>query len=89
VDVMCVPKGAPHPANAARFINFVLRPTSQARISKYVSYGTPVSLAKPLLPAGQTSDPSIYPPASTKLSIVTVTGQKLEKWQAAYDQILA
>jgi spermidine/putrescine-binding protein len=89
VDVMCVPKGAPHPANAAKFINFVLRPTSQARISKYVSYGTPVSLAKPLLPAGQTSDPSIYPPASTKLSIVTVTGQKLEKWQAAYDQILA
>jgi spermidine/putrescine transport system substrate-binding protein len=89
VDVMCVPKGAPHPANAARFINFVLRPTSQARISKYVSYGTPVSLAKPLLPAGQTSDPSIYPPASTKLSIVTVTGQKLEKWQAAYDQIVA
>jgi hypothetical protein len=37
----------------------------------------------------QVSDPSIYPPASTKLSIVTVTGQKLEKWQAAYDQILA
>jgi len=89
VDVMCVPKGAPHPANAARFINYVLRPTAQARISKYVSYATPVSLAKPLLPADQLSDPSIYPPASTKLSIVTVTGQKLEKWQAAYDQILA
>jgi len=89
VDVMCVPKGAPHPANAARFIDYVLNPTTQARISKYVSYGTPVSLAKPLLPAGQTTDPAIYPPASTKLSIVTITGQKLEKWQATYDQILA
>jgi spermidine/putrescine transport system substrate-binding protein len=88
VDVMCVPKGAPHPGNAARFINYVLSPTVQARISKYVSYGTPVSLAKPLLPASQTSDPSIYPPASTKLSIVTLTGQKLEKWQAAYDAIV-
>jgi spermidine/putrescine transport system substrate-binding protein len=89
VDVMCVPKGAPHPGNAARFINYVLRPATQARISEYVSYATPVSLAKPLLPSVQVSDPSIYPPASTRLSIVTVTGQKLEKWQAAYDQILA
>jgi putrescine transport system substrate-binding protein len=88
VDVMAIPKGAPHPANAARFMNYVLHPKVQARISKYVSYGTPVSLAKPLLPTEQTSDPSIYPPASTKLSIVTLTGQKLERWQAAYDQIV-
>jgi hypothetical protein len=47
-----------------------------------------VSLAKPLLPPEQTSDPSIYPPASTKLSIVTLTGPKLEKWRAAYDEIV-
>jgi spermidine/putrescine-binding protein len=89
VDVMCIPKGAPHPGNAARFMNYVLHPKVQARISKYVSYGTPVSLAKPLLPSDQTTDPAIYPPASTKLSIVTLTGQKLQKWQAAYDKILA
>jgi spermidine/putrescine transport system substrate-binding protein len=88
VDVMAIPKGAPHPANAARFMNYVLHPKVQARISKYVSYGTPVSLAKPLLPSDQTADPSIYPPASTKLSIVTLTGQKLAKWQEAYDQIV-
>jgi spermidine/putrescine transport system substrate-binding protein len=88
VDVMAIPKGAPHPGNAARFMNYVLHPKVQARISKYVSYGTPVSLAKPLLPSEQTSDPAIYPPASTKLSIVTMTGQKLQKWQAAYGQIV-
>jgi spermidine/putrescine transport system substrate-binding protein len=88
VDVMAVPKGAPHPGNAARFMNYVLNPKVQARISSYVSYGTPVSLAKPLLPADQTKDPAIYPPAKTKLSIVTLTGQKLEKWQAAYDEIV-
>ena len=88
VDVMAVPKGAPHPGNAARFMNYVLHPKVQARISSYVSYGTPVSLAKPLLPPDQTKDPAIYPPAETKLSIVTLTGQKLEKWQAAYDEIV-
>ena len=69
-------------------MNYVLHPKVQARISKYVSYGTPVSLAKPLLPPDQTADPSIYPPASTKLSILTLTGQKLQKWQAAYNQIV-
>jgi putrescine transport system substrate-binding protein len=88
VDVMCIPKGAPHPGNAARFMNYVLHPKVQARISKYVSYGTPVSLAKPLLPSEQLSDPAIYPPSSIKLSIVTVTGQKLRKWQAAFDQVV-
>jgi spermidine/putrescine transport system substrate-binding protein len=88
VDVMCVPKGAPHPGNAARFMNYVLSPTVQARISKYVSYGTPVSLAKPLLPPSQLSDPEIYPPSSTKLSIVTVSGQRQQKWQAAADAIV-
>jgi hypothetical protein len=28
------------------------------------------------------------PAASTKLSIVALTGQKLQRWQAAYDEIL-
>ncbi len=82
------PKGAPHAANAAKFMNYVLHLRVQARISSYVSYGTPVSLAKPLPPASMTADPTIYPPASTKLSIVTLTGQKLERWHAAYDQIV-
>ena len=88
VDVMCIPKGAPHPGNAARFMDYVLLPRVQARISHYVSYGTPVSLAKPLLPTSQLSDPAIYPPASTKLSIVTLTGQRLQQWQAAYEAIV-
>jgi putrescine transport system substrate-binding protein len=88
VDVMCVPKGAPHPGNAARFMNFVLHPRTQSRISKYVSYGTPVSLAKPLLPAAQLSDPAIYPPSSIKLSIVTISGQQRDRWHAAYEAIV-
>jgi putrescine transport system substrate-binding protein len=88
VDVMCIPKGAPHPGNAARFMNYVLHPKVQARISKYVSYGTPVSLAKPLLPTEQLSDPAIYPPSSIKLSIVTTSGQQQRKWQDTYAAIV-
>jgi spermidine/putrescine transport system substrate-binding protein len=89
VDVMAIPKGAPHPRNAAEFMNYVLQPKVNARISSYVSYATPVSLAKPLIPADQVEDPLIYPPDSIKLSIVTLSGDKIEKWQAVYDEVLA
>jgi len=47
-----------------------------------------VTLAKALLPDEQLQDPTIYPPASVKLSVITPTGEKLQKWQAAYDSIV-
>jgi spermidine/putrescine-binding protein len=87
-DVMCVPKDAPHPENAARFMNYVLQPRVAARISKYVSYGTPVPLAKALLPPEQLNDPGIYPPSSVKLAFMTLTDQRLRTLQGAYDTIV-
>jgi spermidine/putrescine transport system substrate-binding protein len=87
-DVMCVPKDAPHPENAARFMNYVLHPQVAARISKYVSYGTPVPLAKALLPTEQLNDPGIYPPASVKLSFMTLTDQRLKALQGVYNTII-
>jgi putrescine transport system substrate-binding protein len=87
-DVMCVPKDAPHPENAARFMNYVLQPRVAARISKYVSYGTPVSLAKALLPPEQLDDPGIYPPSSIKLSFLTLSDQRIGKLRHVYNQIV-
>jgi putrescine transport system substrate-binding protein len=87
-DVMCIPKDAPHVRNAGLFINYVLQPTVNARISSYVSYGTPVPLSKALIPQEQLQDPSIYPPASTKLALISMEGEKLQKWQAAYSNIV-
>jgi spermidine/putrescine-binding protein len=87
-DVMCIPKGAPHPENAARFMNYVLHPRVAARISKYVSYGTPVPLAKALLPPEQLNDPGIYPPSSVKLSFLTLTDERIKKLQGVYHSIV-
>jgi spermidine/putrescine-binding protein len=87
-DVMCIPKDAPHVRNAALFINYVLQPSVNARISSYVSYGTPVPLSKALIPEEQLQDPSIYPPVSTKLSLISMEGEKLKKWQTAYNSIV-
>jgi spermidine/putrescine transport system substrate-binding protein len=89
VDVMCVPKSAPHPKNAARFMNHVLDPKVAAAISGYVSYGTPVPEAKKYLPKEQVEDPSIYPPESTKLHIVTLTGPQIQKWQQTFDAVIS
>jgi putrescine transport system substrate-binding protein len=88
-DVMCVPKSAPHPKNAAQFMNYVLDPKVAAQISTYVSYGTPVPAAKELLPKEQLNDPSIYPPASIKLHIVTLSGPKIQIWQTTFDGIIS
>ena len=87
-DVMCVPKDAPHPENAARFMNYVLHPKTAARISNYVSYGTPVPLAKSLLPSEQLDDPGIYPPSSIKLSFLTLNEERIKKLQGVYNTIL-
>jgi putrescine transport system substrate-binding protein len=87
-DVMCVPKDAPHPENAARFMNYVLHPKTAARISRYVSYGTPVPLAKALLPPEQLNDPGIYPPSSIKLSFLTLSDERIKKLQGVYNSIV-
>jgi spermidine/putrescine-binding protein len=87
-DVMCVPKDAPHPENAARFMNYVLHPKTAARISNYVSYGTPVPLAKSLLPSEQLDDPGIYPPSSIKLSFLTLSEERIKKLQGVYNTIV-
>jgi spermidine/putrescine transport system substrate-binding protein len=87
-DVMCVPKDAPHPHNAARFMNYVLHPKVAARISRYVSYGTPVPLAKALLPSEQLDDPGIYPPSSVKLSFLTLTDERVKNLQDVYRDIV-
>jgi spermidine/putrescine transport system substrate-binding protein len=87
-DVMCVPKDAPHPENAARFMNFVLKPTVAAGISKFVSYGTPVPMAKVLLPKAQLNDPGISPPPSVKLTFLTLTEERLQKAQRTYNAII-
>jgi spermidine/putrescine-binding protein len=89
VDVMCVPKSAPHPKNAAKFMNYVLEPRVAAAIAEYVSYGTPVPEAKKFLPKEMVEDTSIYPPESTKLHVVTLTGPQIQKWQQTFDAIIS
>lgn len=48
-DAMCVPKGAQHPADAIRLMDFVYRPEIAAMITRGVAYVSPVPEAQAVL----------------------------------------
>jgi putrescine transport system substrate-binding protein len=61
IDMMAIPKDAPHPANALAFIDFILRPENIAAISNTVAYANPNTLATDLVDEEIRSNPNIYP----------------------------
>jgi putrescine transport system substrate-binding protein len=62
IDMMAIPKDAPHPQNALAFIDYVLRPQTVAAISNSVAYANPNTKATALVDAALRDDPAIYPP---------------------------
>lgn len=70
VDVMAMPKDAPHKENALLFINYLMKPEVAASISNYVSYATPNTAAKKLLDPELAADQSVYPSAEVEAKLV-------------------
>ena len=64
-DALAIPKGAPHPENAHRFINFILEPRVGAKIADFIQYATPNKAAKQLMPESYSKNPAIYPSNET------------------------
>lgn len=62
-DTLCIPKGAPRPENAHKFINYLLDAQAGAEISKTILYPTPNAAAKALMPEDYKNNPVIFPPA--------------------------
>lgn len=62
VDMLGIPKDAPHPENALRYIEHLLRPPVIARISDAVSYPNPNLPGTALVAADIRNDPAVYPP---------------------------
>jgi spermidine/putrescine transport system substrate-binding protein len=61
---MAVPKGAKHPGNAEKFMNYILEPKVGAALTNYVQYGSPNKAAEPFIDKSITSNPLIYPSAA-------------------------
>jgi len=66
IDMMAIPADAPHPGNALRFIDYILRPKVVAAISNAVAYANPNQAATKLVDKALTSDPNVYPPPAVR-----------------------
>jgi putrescine transport system substrate-binding protein len=60
-DGMFILSDAPHPENALRFIDFILRPRVIAAISNQTGYANALRSSNPYLAPGVLDDPAIYP----------------------------
>lgn len=65
VDTLAIPRDAPHPGNAHRFLDYILRPKVAADLSNHVKYANANRASLPLLAAGLREDRGIYPPPET------------------------
>jgi putrescine transport system substrate-binding protein len=60
-DVFTIPKDAPHPDAAHRFIAYMLRPQVIARASNYTEYANANTAATQLVDATVRDNPNVYP----------------------------
>lgn len=65
VDVLAIPADAPHPGNAHRLINFLLRPDVIAKVTASTGFANANAAANDLIPAELRSDTTIYPDAAS------------------------
>jgi putrescine transport system substrate-binding protein len=72
IDTMAIPKDAPHPGNAHRFLNYLLRPEVIAKITNFVAYPNGNLASYPMVAKEITEDPSIYPDPDVQKRLYTV-----------------
>jgi putrescine transport system substrate-binding protein len=79
IDVMAIPKDAPHPGNAAKLIDYLLQPSVIATITNAVGYANAVPAADAEIDPAIRQDPVIYPPADQKLYLEPVVPRPYEQ----------
>ncbi len=65
-DLLAIPKDAPNPDAAHKFINFLMDPQVTADITNYVWYANGNAASMPLVDPEITSDPGIFPTEEAK-----------------------
>ncbi len=62
MDTMVIPADAPHPDNAHKWINYILRPEVHAALTNKVFYANPNLASRKLVAPHVANDPAVYPP---------------------------
>ena len=63
-DTMVIPIDAPHPDNAHKFINFILKPEVHAAITNKVFYANPNKESRKFIKPEVANNPTVFPPES-------------------------
>lgn len=69
VDMMAIPADAPHPENAAKWMNYLMRPEVMAAITNTVKYPNGNRASLPFVQDPIKNDPQIYPSADTRATL--------------------
>ncbi len=91
-DCLCIPKGAPHPENAHKFINYILDADAGALIADFIQYATPNRAARGKLGDDYNKNPAIFPDDATiqKLESAIYLGEEVTRIKdEAWTRVLA
>ena len=59
-DVMVIPADAPHPGNAHKWINYILRPEVHASLTNKVFYANPNAASRPFIKPEVANNPTVF-----------------------------
>ncbi|WIM09825.1 polyamine ABC transporter substrate-binding protein [Enhydrobacter sp.] len=76
IDVAAIPKDAPHPDEAYRFLDFMLDPKVAAASSALTGYANGNAAATALLDKSISGNPAVYPPPEVRAKLYTITAAK-------------
>ena len=69
IDTVAMPRDAPNPENAYRFLEYMLRPAVAAGISNHVRYANANNASTSLVDAALREDPGVYPNKATRAAL--------------------
>ena len=69
VDMMAIPADAPHPGNAEKWMNYLMRPEVMAAITNTVKYPNGNRASLPFVQDPIKNDPQIYPSPETRATL--------------------
>ena len=73
IDTMAIPKDAPNPEAALKFLDFIMRPEIMAQTSNKISIQSGNADATPFVAPAIANDPGIFPPPSVEATLYAVT----------------
>lgn len=82
IDAIAIPNDAPHPKNAHKFIDFLLRPEVSAAIANATQLAIANKDALPLIDPKICNNPTIYPPEETRARLRLDVG-----YSTAYERL--